>query len=128
MALSVMVAADEDMLICDFAETYHVLNWRGLPADLAAVLAFGLRENSRIKMKLSGMKLPMDTMLSAVAADALNLLVWFQTKDAAKKRNRPGSILNILMGVADATPGPDIQAFDTVEEFERRRKEILEGV
>ena len=85
-----MVAADEDSLICDFAETYHIYQWRGLAVKYAAVLAFGLSENSRIKMALTKRKVTLDTMLMASAVDALNLLVWMQTKDAQKHRNQPG--------------------------------------
>lgn len=42
-----MAAFDEDALICDFAETYH-LRFDELPKDYAAVLAAGLPYTSRI--------------------------------------------------------------------------------
>lgn len=42
-----MAALDEDALICDFAETYH-LRFDELPKDYAAVLAAGLPYTSRI--------------------------------------------------------------------------------
>ena len=58
-----MISLDESALICDFAETYHILDYRALPLKLAAVLACGLRDDSRIKMKLAGMKLNPETML-----------------------------------------------------------------
>lgn len=38
-----MVAVDEEALICDFAETYNILDWRELPCRTAAILASGLR-------------------------------------------------------------------------------------
>lgn len=121
-----MVAAGEDDLTCDFAETYHIYDWRGLPADYAAVLAIGLRDNSRIKMRLSKTRISVDTMLSAIQADALQTLIWFKTKDGAKNRNRPASILSALMGVD--RHGSDAETFASGEDFERRRKAILEGL
>ena len=91
-----MIKADEDALICDLAETYHILNYKALPAMLVASLVVGLRDDSRIKMKLSGSKAPAEIILLASAVDRLSLLVWMQTKDAEKGRNRPKSILSIL--------------------------------
>lgn len=43
-----MIATDEDALICDLAETYHVFDYRGLPLKTAAALASGLRNDARI--------------------------------------------------------------------------------
>lgn len=119
-----MIAADEDALICDFAETYHILNYRSLPPTYAATLAIGLRDNARIKIKLSGTRVSAETMLQAASVDALNLLVWFKTKDAEKGRNRPASILQKLTGAE--TP-KEIMAFTTVAEFEETRKRLLNG-
>lgn len=33
-----MIRADEDALVCDLAETYHIYNYRQLPARQVAVL------------------------------------------------------------------------------------------
>ena len=46
-----MMALDEDALICDFAETYHIYNIYGMPVQYIATLAIGLRDDSRIKSK-----------------------------------------------------------------------------
>ncbi len=75
-----MIAADEDAVICDFAETYHIYNFRSLTLLYAATLAAGFRDDSRIRRKLSNERVSTDTMLNAAAVDALNLLVWMQTK------------------------------------------------
>lgn len=48
MALAKMISIDRDALLCDLAETYHIYSMRGLPARTLAVLAFGLRADSRI--------------------------------------------------------------------------------
>ena len=91
-----MIRKDENALICDFAETYHIYDLKRLPVTVAAALAVGLRDDSRIKMALSGAKAPTDILLLAAAVDRLSLLVWAQTKDAEKGRNRPKSILEAI--------------------------------
>ena len=70
-----MISLDEDALICDFAETYHVFDFRALPATLAATLAVGLRDNSRIKMRLSDRKASVDTILLAGIMDRISVLL-----------------------------------------------------
>ena len=91
-----MVREDETALICDLAETYGILDWRALPLATAAALSAGLRENSRIRMKLSGMQATREELLLAAAVDRLSMLVWSKTKDAEHNRNRPESIFEKL--------------------------------
>lgn len=120
-----MICLDESALICDFAETYHILDYRALPLKLAAVLACGLRDDSRIKMKLAGMKVNPETMLQAAAVDRLSMLVWAKTKDAQKRKNAPKSILaEMLKDRSD--PEDEVQGFNSVEEFEEARRKIIE--
>ena len=115
MILAGMISEDEDALICDLAETYRIFDYRALPVRMLATLCCGLRENSRIKMKLLGMKVPMEIMLLADAVDKLSFLAWTRTKDAQEGRNRPKSIVGMLTGKKEEN---DIIAFDTAEEFE----------
>lgn len=68
-----MIALDEEALECDLAETYHIYDYRALDPDRTALFSIGLRENSRIKMKLSGQKYPLETILLACAVDRLSL-------------------------------------------------------
>lgn len=42
-----MVAVGEDMVICDFAQYYH-MDYRELPLEYAGILAHGLPAESRI--------------------------------------------------------------------------------
>ena len=70
-----MIQLDEGALICDFAETYHVFDYRSLSATLAATLAAGLRDDSRIKMKLSSRKASVDTILLAGIMDRISILL-----------------------------------------------------
>lgn len=119
-----MVAADEDALICDFAETYNVYDWRRLPLRTAASLAVGLRGESRIWMSMRGFNISLNQMLLAIIADDLNFLCWAKTEDGTKGINRPSSILSSLLGKEEHT---NVVGFTTAEEFEKKRKQIIEG-
>jgi len=92
------MATDQDAWECDLAETYGVIDWEQLSVRKLAVLSSGLRDNSRIKMKLSGSRVSVDTYLIALMADSLSWLVWAKTKDAQEGKNRPMSIASLLMG------------------------------
>lgn len=126
MSLSCMIYVGRDELICDFAETYHIYNMKSLPPQTAAVLACGLRNDSRIKMKLAGLNYSLSELLTAMIYDRLAWLCWAQTPDAKDGINRPAPMLDILMGKAPEKD--DIAAFDSPEEFELARKAALKGV
>ena len=91
-----MIALDEDALICDFAETYHIYDMYKLPVLYVATLAAGLRDNSRIRMKASGLSVEVNTLLLAHIADNTAINVWMKTKDAEKGRNQPKRIVETL--------------------------------
>ena len=120
-----MIATDEDALICDFAETYRIYDYKQLPARKAAVFASGLRDNSRIKMKMAGMNTDPKTVLLAAIADRVGTLAWMQSKDGAKGRNRPTSILAKIL--EEQKKEVDVAAFENGEAFERERNRILKG-
>lgn len=124
MRLAVLIATDEDALICDFAEFYHVYNYRAIGLQYAAVLAGGLDDRSRVVRKLNGQAYPIDTLLRAAAVDKLSLLVWFKTKDGAKGINQPKSILDVLLNGEEKLQ-EEIRGFQSVEEFEAARRRIL---
>ena len=116
-----MIGVDEDALVCDLAETYQIYDYRQLPPTKVAVLSLGLRNDSRIKMKLSGQTVTLETMLMASIADRLSMLVWFQTKDGQKGRNRPTMLTNLLTNTKQEN---DVEAFHSGEEFEKARKRL----
>lgn len=118
-----MVRADEDALICDMAETYHIYDWRKLPIRYVATLACGLSEDSRIKRKMSGQAAATDMLLKAIIADAVNFIAWSHTEDAKKNKNRPKSIFAQLTKSESEKPS----GFDTVEAFEAARAKIING-
>lgn len=71
-----MIETDESALICDFAETYNIYDYRALPVHYAATLAYGLRCDSRIRLKLGEVKEEVPCFISAAkAADCLALIV-----------------------------------------------------
>lgn len=119
-----MVVTDESALICDLAETYHIYDYKSLPLSRVAIFAVGLRENSRIKMKMNNLKYPLNTMFLAMIADSLRMMAWMQTKDGASGVNMPKSILSQLLQ-EESVSNSDVEAFTTPEDFEKRRKEIL---
>jgi hypothetical protein len=117
-----MLRADKNALICDLAETYHIFDYKQLPPSQVAIFAIGLRDNSRIKMKLSGSKVPPDICLLAGIFDRLNVLLWSKTKDAEKGRNRPKPLLSVLYEEQKDT---DISAYSSGEDFLKEREKLL---
>lgn len=111
-----MLSVDRDTLICDLAETYGILDYRALPVSLLATLAVGLRADSRIKMRLSGMKASRTELLLAATVDRLSMLLWSKTEDGRNNTNRPKSVFDALLGKEQSSD--DIQAYDSAEAFE----------
>lgn len=120
-----MIRTDENLFICDFAETYNIYDYRQLPLKTVAVLASGLSENSRIIMKLSKRKLKTNTLLLAGIFDTVKLLLWAQTKDGHKNKNRPKSIVELITNSTDSNKKANI-SFISGEDFERERKKLLD--
>lgn len=119
-----MVTTDEDALICDFAETYNIYNYKELPVLYAATLAVGLRDDTRIKMILGENKLDLKTVLMAAMVDRLSLLVWSKTKDAEQNRNRPPSVLDKLTGKEIEKA----KVFANPEDFKTTRQSIIDRI
>lgn len=105
-------------MICDLAETYHILDYKELPPTLVATLVVGLRDDARIKQKISKSRLTIEQSLLALILDGINVLIWQRSKDGAKGRNKPESIFKKLMGL-DKKPKDELMSFDTVEDFDR---------
>lgn len=108
------------------AQYYHVLNWRGLPGRTAAILAFGLPDESRTKMRLMGFKASPVRVMQAAQLDTLNMLLWMQTKDATKGRNRPAQILPRFLA-GEETEKADLMGFDSAADFEATRNRLVKG-
>lgn len=119
-----MAAADEDALRCDFAQIYHVLDYRRLPLRTAAVFAQGLPEDSRIMRRLSGARVGVNTLLLAQIADGVALIAWMLSEDGQRGRNRPKPITQRLLG-GDEKEKP--QSYASAAAFRAAWAEITGG-
>ena len=117
-----MIRVDENALICDLAETYQIYNYKQMPPLTVAIFCIGLRDDSRIKMKLGGAKVSPNILLLSGIVDRLNLLLWAKTEDGRKGRNKPKSILENLYSKES-----EVSAFTSGKEFEEERQRIIEG-
>lgn len=122
-----MIAADRDALVCDLAETYGILDYKALPVGLLAALSSGLRENSRIRLRLAGQTQDTGLLLLAAAVDRLSWLAWAQTEEARQGEGRPPSLLAALLGTEEGAAADGPLAFDTTAEYEAARAEIVKG-
>jgi len=112
-----MIRLDEDALICDLAETYHIFDYRSLPVQLVATLSAGLRENSRIMLKVTDSKVGLDTYLLAAIADNLTLFRAGFSKDNRRK-------LVLFTDVIKSEPKQKTRSFKTAAEFDAALKRI----
>lgn len=75
---------------------------------------------------MSGQTLTVEAMLLAMLVDRTGLILWTQTKDAQKGRNRPKSVLEQLLAGADSNK-EDIETYSSIEEFEAERRRLTGG-
>ena len=111
-----MINVSEDDLICDLAETYHIFNWRELPPSLVATLSIGLSNDSRIKRKIIKQTVSLRDLLLALLIDGVNTLIWQNTKDGAKNRNKPESLFKKF--TEQNKPREELEVFNSQEAFE----------
>lgn len=112
-------------MICDFAQYYHVLDWRSLPVRLAATLAAGLPPESRSKMHLAGQEIPLETQIRAAILDNLRHIDWVLCGGQGKG---PDSLLDALRGETADEDGGLVQSFDSPEEYEAAMRAAEGGV
>lgn len=121
-----MLSKDEDAVICDLAETYRIYDYRALTPSKVAVLCIGLRDDSRIKMELTGQKLTTTDSLLALCLDRLSFLVWAQSKDAQRGQNRPKSVYEALQGL-EKNQKENVRTFRSGADFDAVFKQITGG-
>lgn len=122
-----MIATDEEALMADFLEYYHVADWRAFPVRTTAALAFHLSPESRIKRKMSGREWSMETLLLAALIDRVATLTWMFSEDGAKGRNRPESVYVMLSGEKQKQQADDLQKFRTGADFMKRWAEVTQS-
>ena len=111
---------NENDLICDFAEYYHIYDWRAFEISYAATLAAGLPERSRSMRKLTGLPCDLNTVLLAAIADRLSVLVWSKTKKGTKK---PEMIVNKIFKKTEKKV--EIATFRDADAFEEARRQFF---
>lgn len=126
MTLAYMLATNEDSLICDFAQYYGIYDMESqVPCSTAAILASGLPPESRVMRKMSNSQISTTDTILAGIFDSLNNLMYMM---AGKKRKKPKSLLDKLLNTEKTKKKQEnIIAFSSAEEFERIRKQIIEG-
>lgn len=117
-----MIKYDEFALICDLAETYQIYDYKTMPPLRVAIFASGLRDNSRIKLKMSNQKVSLETSLIAGISDSLNVLVWMNSADGQKGRNRPVLITSLL---SEQKEKSETVTFSSGEDFESYRNSLI---
>ena len=104
-------------------ETYGVYEYRKLPPYVVASLVINLHPDSRLFIKLQNRKVSTEKYLLSAIMDRLSILVWQNTEDGRKGRNKPKLLLDIINGKSS-----DVVSFNSGKEFEEERKRILEKI
>ena len=121
MGLAHMIHVDKTALLCDMAETYHIYDVNRFPARYIAMLACGLKADSRIKTKMAGVELlPPNSLLYAFIVDELRIIRYRLMGD---KKNKPVFVTEIM---ENGLPEKEFKGFDTAEDFNKWRDGILE--
>lgn len=111
--------------MCDLAETYQIYDYKQLPLTVVAVFSCGLRDDSRIMMKMNGQSVSLETLILAGLSDKLSILLWSKTKDGLKGVNRPTLIVDSLTAVKSQEKNEVV--FNSGEDFERMRRKLIDG-
>lgn len=122
-----MLKTDEDALVCDFAETYHIYDWRSIPARTAATLAAGLRDTSRIHLKMAGMPCSFERLLLAGVFDAARVANWQRTKDGQTGRSKPEMVVRQILKSGQKNDAQAVEAFTDGDAFKQAREKLLNG-
>lgn len=111
-----MLCIDEEAVICDLAETYNIYDMELLPAIKVATFVCGLRNDSRIKLKLSGINYDINTILLATLVDRFSKVHFEQSDDLL--------FVPRLMGLKNETKETDVVTFDSVEDYKQAMQEF----
>lgn len=76
-------------------------------------------------MELNDLKVPFESMMLANIRDYLAYIWWSKTEDGQKNRNRPELIAPKLSN--NSIKNEEVVGFNSSEEFEKKRREILGG-
>ena len=120
-----MINIDKNALLCDLAETYHIYDYRSLPLHMVGIFACGLREDSRIMMKVMGVKVNTIQTLLALIADNTRLIAWLQSSDGEKGINRPKPLLAMMS--EEKYSENNIETFENGQQFDDEWNRLTGG-
>lgn len=127
-----MLNIDRDALVCDLAETYHIYDLRALPLITVAALSVGLRDDSRIKMKMLGRKYISPMMLLSIIADDMQVLRIAMT--SIKESTIPDGYVDVFTAKAEKAreeKEKDVKYVSVrdaiLEDARNRAEEVLHG-
>ena len=81
--------------------------------ELISKLAVGLRDESRVKMKMNGQRLTFTESLLAVIVDQLNMILW---QRSGKKSGKPKSLYKQFS--EPPKPKDELATFNTSDDFD----------
>ena len=91
-----------------------------------AVFSYGLRNDSRIKMKMRGDSYKLTELLLAMIYDRTAILQWYGSENGRRGVDPPEPITAKLLGI-DSKDDSDIASFASGEDYEARRAKLLKG-
>lgn len=106
------------------AETYHIYDMKQFSPVYISILVRGLSVNSRVAIAESDKLVGLDTFMMASVLDELRVIIWQNTKDAQKGRNRPKSITQSLLRKNEK---PKVTVYKTFDDFLEARERIMKG-
>lgn len=112
-------------MICDLAQYYNIYNYEQLAFNKLAVFVFGLPNDSRIKKKLSGLKIDLNTVMIAGVLDRLSMILY--SIAGSKGSKKPETLTDTLLG-NKKTKEKKPNGYVSGKEFEKRRQEILKRI
>ena len=121
MTLAVMLSTDKDMFFCDMWETYQVKDYKALPVETLAVLASGLREDSRIRMKMSGMAYVPLELLAAKCTDSLAYILHVLSAD--NHMTPPKRVMDYIIHPTEKPR--ETAGFRSGTDFEAARRKLI---
>ena len=117
-----MLGVDRDAVVCDLAETYHILDYKAVPVMTLATLCAGLHDDSRIKMRMMGLRHIAPSFAFVRMADTLTILNYALT---AKKGAKMPTLYQDIMTSKQEKRKQD--GFSSIAEFEDARKRLIDN-
>lgn len=110
-----MIRLDRNALICDLAEEYQIYDMRSLPVHLVATLSVGLRDDSRIKRQLCGVKYSATEIILAQIADRISGVIWLL--GGYGDAEQPPSLVDAMLNGLPEKKDSGFKQYSSADEF-----------